>query len=173
MLARLNQLFKEGYGHLEQDLNRWCYPVNTSSLSNTGTVNVPQVNMSVGASVTRSNRRNDAFTLNAPIAGSVSNLRIERSELGDMIVVRCLIGYGMAHKIVNENDYRYFAPTIWNMLRVLKEERQFGPEELSFGRFYGSFKSPGLGDVYLREVESAAAYEIRLISDCTKLPVVN
>lgn len=166
----LNEEFKKRFGYLEQELNRWCIQTN-QPYPRDGKVETITLDLTGPIGVTKCSPTEDAFSLNVPIAGHIKTDSILVDKCEDILVFRYLLGYTAARKFALEGQGDPFPAMVYTLLHYLKTLKGYGPETLTTGRVYGSFTRPGQPDLYFRELENYAAYELRLYSNCNKVEV--
>lgn len=115
----------------------------------------------------------DVFNLPPPTCGQVKEIQVDNSNK-NKIIVRRLIGYTAASRIIEKNDPEYtkkaLAPLILDMTMSLEKELGYSYQIPHHGNF-ATFKRPGDPFGMFRDIENYAAYEIRLYSDT--FPAIN
>jgi hypothetical protein len=171
---QLNIKFKEEFGYLEKELNRWCVSVETNPYDK---ILVPTIDINLlSATIKPIYHKEDIFNLNPTIVGGLKYEEIDSVQFGDFILIRGLLGYAGATKFVR-GDRSNVTLLVYQMLEKLKKLRGFGPDEPSSGTWYGTFdrsgpKHNGPGnDGFFQNSENSAAYELRLFSSCRKIEV--
>jgi hypothetical protein len=111
-----------------------------------------------------------AFSLVSPQPALAD--KIIKPEDINSILIRRTIGYRAAMRMSekNANLHEILGPLTEEMLITLKSAVGFGPEIMSWGTTYATFKRPGSEEEYIRLVEDSNELEIRLFSDV--LPVL-
>ncbi len=150
---------------VEQELNKWSFGDS-----------VPEPHLSLGYPVpvlsglgnsTIADHSQDAFNLNAPVAGHIKvEYAKDKSQLGSIIIVRSIYGYVAALKALEKKDPTLILLLAKEMVETLKKDRGFGPEKLNMGT-YGKFLRPGGNKEYFRDSENYAGFELRLYSATT------
>src|ERR1700722_2337073 len=115
----------------------------------------------------------DAFNLPTPTCGQVKDILVDDSNK-NKIIVRRLIGYTAASRITQYNDPEYtkkaLSHIILDMVMSLEKELGYSNKAPHHGHF-ATFKRPGDPFRPFRDMESHAAYELRLYSDT--YPAIN
>lgn len=104
-----------------------------------------------------------AFNLEPFQAGLIQDIR-KTPEEKETYMLRRIISYVTASRIIADPDniHKYLGPIVNEMLLSLRTARGFDHNTLNAGKFYANFKP---GGKYVRDIENAAGFELRLGSD--------
>lgn len=166
LITDFNQKFHSEYSELIKDLNKW---VSTPRIIGAKWT-VPDIQSEV-FTPTIAPPGADAFNLNPPIAGNVRSFEFDtntHTTYPRVIVGRMVIGLAHAQRWV-EGTGSDLKPYIYDALRQVIQMKEITPNTLTFGHSLITFSRPGQPEVYGRELENAAAIEIRYFSDCITL----
>lgn len=162
---KINELITPFLQEIEKDLNKWCVEQITEKdyELNEDVVIYPKIG-SATLSLTQVPMTDDVFSLEDYIAGQIKIEKVKKSDV-NQIIIRTLIGYQLINEICSgKKSVNSLKPTIKKMIIDLQKTKGFGPDKLNSG-IYGIFKRPGNENVYLKDVESYAAMELRLYSN--------
>lgn len=171
VLINLNNKVGPLLREVEHDLNKWSFG-EANPLPAPGNIYHTPILAHLG-NATIVNRDVEAFNLLPPEAGMIKDRQLSKDELGDIIVIRRVIGYFYASRIssgdLNSNCLK---PIIKEMVNTLITVRGFTPDKLNVG-IYGTFERPGSTNDYFRDLEHSAGYELRLYSATTLAEKLN
>lgn len=112
----------------------------------------------------------DAFTLNAPVAGGMKDILTKRV----CFLKRVCIGYTAAGRMAE--DYQVFKKQmdliVLQSLTEIKQIRGYGPDEITTGSHYFSMALRAQPECYFLDNEKYAAVELRISSDCLKTNII-
>ena len=155
-----NEKCKEFLEKINEELNRNTVDVERR-MGNLYTIPVIR---SVG-NYTKASGDAGAFALNRPEYG-IFNEETKQQRDKEMVVIRRYIPYTVISRIIHEDDVKsLLLPYTTEMILTLKSVKGFGSETLNAG-LYGTFRRPGVGYEYFRDLEKNAGIELRLYSDC-------
>lgn len=161
---QFNMKFHQEYEALIKELNKWVVQPtvvgsrwNLTEIEGAWTATIPVI-------------AGDAFMLNAPVPHIVRVTPFDtqkQTTYPRVIVGRMMISMALATRFVN-NDLDLKA-WIYDALRQVCELKGISVNTLTYGNHLISFKRPGEGNQYGREMENAPAIELRYFSDCITL----
>lgn len=155
ILIKLNKLITPMLKKIEKELNRNC--VDFPEISPVNIYYIPTI-VSLGNATIRNSKR---YKLDSPVAGMVKDISYNRDPR-KTVTIRRLIGYTAGLRIANHlQNISSLKLLLKEMILTLHREIGFTPDKINAG-VYGKFvKFNGL---YVTEIESRAAFEIRLYS---------
>lgn len=159
--AELNEVLKPYFRKLDRKLN-----INTiKTEKHPGDVYLVPTILKLG-NYTKVKGSQHAFNLHAHEVGVIKDV-VKTDADREIVVIRRLISYSMASRMfINPENIKYqLNPVITEMLLTLKEARGFSHRVPNYGNCYGTFLRPGTNELYVRDMEDCAAFEIRLYSD--------
>ena len=161
---RLNRYLHKYFSEIESELNKNSLPKPKKQIL--GDVYHYPTMIGFEAGTTRVPKKEGAFNLNPPISGKIID-KVFTENPQEGIILRSVIGhYTMSRLLDNPKEVKnILSILVKSMILSLEKELGFSPDNLNYGK-YGFFKLPGKNQVYFREMENFAGYELRLYSDC-------
>lgn len=160
----LNELFGSVIEEVEKDLNKWSFGDVPQAEKAPGNIyHTPLIKLL--APVQKVSISLDAFNLDPPMAGGIKDNQFTIENIEDIVIVRRAVGYSYSIRALESKDKTLIKPLLKEMVLALVDAKGYTPEKLNKG-IYGTFKRPGTVNEYFREMETAAAFEIRLFSNC-------
>lgn len=159
----VNEKILRDYGWYFEELNRFCVSTDTWPSGRLGYV-LNLNNLGVNTVMSTAS----AFTLLEPSKIPVCEENFISTDNIERVVVRTIVPKADIEAfLLNKKS---LLPYLYSMVESLKKFKGYGPETLTAGNFYATFRYPGSSKQFVREVPGGDL-ELRLYSDCNKVEV--